>query len=142
VSDPLDAATNAGQDPDRADHFRQLKWSLQSLAAAGSGQRALFPEHVAAVGELASDFDRRASAVRAAYGGELGPVQTASLSALDGHLATMSRDGAEYDAELWTDAAVRTSPLWAEVRRLASAALDAFGWTVEAPPRSELQENA
>jgi hypothetical protein len=38
----------------------------------------------------------------------------------------MSRDGTELDADLWTDAAVRTSEQWADVRRLANAALDAF----------------
>ena len=38
----------------------------------------------------------------------------------------MSRDGAEFDAELWTDAALTGSVHWAEVRTLAAAALAAF----------------
>jgi hypothetical protein len=36
----------------------------------------------------------------------------------------MSRDGADFDADLWTDTALRTSEHWAEVRRLASAAIE------------------
>ena len=42
----------------------------------------------------------------------------------------MSRDGAEFDADLWTEAALATSEHWADVRRLALSALDAFQWVV------------
>ena len=38
----------------------------------------------------------------------------------------MARDGAEFDADIWTDEAVRTSEHWADVRTLAAAALDEF----------------
>ena len=50
----------------------------------------------------------------------------------------MARDGAEFDADIWTDEAVRTSEHWAEVRALAAAALDEFS----APRPCELASQA
>ncbi len=48
----------------------------------------------------------------------------------------MSRDAAELDADVWSEAAVRTSEAWVTLRRLAGEALQAFGWPVEeARPR-------
>jgi hypothetical protein len=108
--------------------FRQLKWSLQSLARAGSVQRPLFPEAAAGAADLAFGFDHWASVVSDAHGGELSPLQVAALAAIAAKIATMSRDGTEFDADLWTDAALRTSEHWADVRRLAQSALDAFEW--------------
>ena len=43
----------------------------------------------------------------------------------------MARDGAEFDADMWTDEAVRTSVHWAEVRELAEAVLEQFGSTAD-----------
>ncbi len=57
--------------------------------------------------------------------------QTESLADIDRKLATISREGAEFDLELWTEAALSTSEHWAGVRRLATSALEAFGWTLE-----------
>jgi hypothetical protein len=118
----------------REDHFRELRWSLQALATTDSLQPALFPEQSMSADELALDFDNSSSIVRERYAPDLSPEQAGALSAIDRKLATMSRDGAEFDAELWTDAAVKTSEPWAEIRRLALAALEAFGWPVESPP--------
>ena len=112
----------------RSWHFKQLRWSLQGLATAGSEQRALFPDLAVNADELAFDFDHWASVVRDHYEDELSASQADSLAAIGVKLATMSRDGAEFDLELWTDAAVISSEHWADVRRLAMAALDAFGW--------------
>jgi hypothetical protein len=118
----------------RSWHFKQLRWSLQALAAAGSAQRPLFPDSVVTADELALDFDHWAEVVRGNY--ELSTLQTDSLAAIDRKLATISRDGDEFDVELWTDAALRTSEHWAGVRRLAAAGLEAFGWPVEPPAES------
>ena len=115
----------------RASHFNQLRWSLQNLASAGSGQRPLFPDAARTADELALDFDHWASFIRATYDGELSPQQVDSLSAIDAQLKTMSRDGAEFDAELWTEGALKTSPQWMQVRTLAASALEAFGATDE-----------
>ncbi len=96
---------------------------IRRLAAAGSGQAALFPDENVSAAELVRDFDQRALAVRDAYDDRLSPSQIESLAALEKKLSTMSRDGAEFDADIWTDEAVRTSEHWAEVRTLAAAAL-------------------
>jgi hypothetical protein len=112
-------------------HFKRLRWSLQALAAAGARQRPLFPDGTASAGELALDFDHWGAVVREHYGTDLSEAQVESLTALDRKLATISRDGAEFDAELWTDAALTNSEHWADVRRLAASALEAFGWTPE-----------
>jgi hypothetical protein len=112
-------------------HFKRLRWSLQSLAAAGSEQPTLFPEHMMKADDLALDFDHWASFVRATYERDLSAAQADALAAIDRKLSTMSREGAEFDLDLWTDAALRTSELWADVRLLAAAALEAFGWPVD-----------
>ena len=118
----------------RAWHFKQLRWSLQSLATAGSDQPTLFPDHVARPDDLAFDYDHWASVIRSEYEAELSRAEVDALAAIDQKLATMTRDGAEFDAELWTEAALTSSEHWADVRRLATLALEAFGWSVEKAP--------
>jgi hypothetical protein len=114
-------------------HFKQLRWSLQALASAGSTQRALFPEAMHRPDELAFDFDHWLSLIRTLYADDLQPGQRDALADLERKLATMSRDGVEFDLDLWTDAAVAGSDQWADVRRLAAAALDAFEWPATQP---------
>jgi hypothetical protein len=120
-----------GKDEERSTPFRQLNASLKALATAGSEQRSLFPESAPKPTELATHFDHWLSAVREDPLSELSGPETEALGALERKLATMSRDGAEFDADLWTDAAVTDSPHWEEVRRLAGAALAAFGSSTE-----------
>jgi len=121
------------EDGQRTSDFNELRWSLQGLATAGSEQRALFPEYAAKADDLAFDFDHWASHVRGSYEEELSAPQTESLAAIEEKLATISRDGAEFDVELWTEAALRGSEHWADVRRLAASALDAFDWPIQPP---------
>jgi hypothetical protein len=111
---------------DRDGHLRQLRWSLQAIAESGSGQRTLFPESASSADALALEFDTRAEVVRMNYEADLTPAQRDALDAIERKLETMSRDGVEFDAELWTDAALAGSVHWAEVRALAAAALAAF----------------
>ena len=103
---------------------RALRRVIQRLAAAGSRQPVLFPDENVSAGELVRDFDQRASVVRELDDGQLSPAQIESLTLLEQKLSTMARDGAEFDADIWTDEAVRTSEHWADVRMLAAAALD------------------
>jgi hypothetical protein len=119
---------------DRAADFKQLRWSLQALAAAGSSQPNLFPDHARKAGELAVDFDRCASLVRAEYERELTRARVDALAAVADKLAVIARDGAEFEVDLWTDEALTSSEHWTDVRRLAAAALEAFGWGVESSP--------
>jgi hypothetical protein len=116
---------------DRASSFKRLRISLHRLATAGAEQRTLFPDSAASAGELASDYDQSATVIREDFEGELSPSQSEALAAIDRKLVLMSRDEAEFGVELWTDGAVSTSEHWAEIRRLAAAALEAFGWPLE-----------
>jgi hypothetical protein len=124
------------EDALRSRHFRELRWSLQALAMAGSDQQLLFPDYVLKADDLAFDYDHRSLVIRNTYKRDLSGLELDSLAALDRKLATMSRDGAEFDLELWTEAALRTSEHWADVRRLARSALEAFGWPVDGPPEN------
>ena len=118
-------------------HFRQLKWSVQALALRAPEQLVLFPDFVATTDELALELDHWATLVLDSYRQDLTDVQAESLKALHQKLASMSRDGAEFDAELWTEAALGSSAHWHDVRALAVAVRDAFGWSVESEPPPE-----
>jgi hypothetical protein len=127
------AAMATPEEDQRASHFRQLRWSLQSLATAGSDQPMLFPDSVVKPDALAADFDHWSSVVRGNYQHDLSTSRADSLAAIDRAFATMSKDGAEFDLELWTEAALVTSEQWAHIRRLATSALEAFDWPIENP---------
>jgi hypothetical protein len=124
----------------RAGHFRDLRWSLRSLALAGAEQPTLFADHAVNADDLATGYDRSMSVVRENYDGDLLPIQADALAAIHRKLATMSREGAEFDLELWTDAALRTSEHWADIRTLARAALEAFEWVVEDPSENSSEQ--
>jgi hypothetical protein len=119
---------------ERSWHFKQLRWSLQNLAASASDQRPLFPDGSATADALAQDYDHWATVIRETYGRELNDAQRTSLDGIGQVFARMSRDGSEFDAEVWTEAAVKTSEHWASVRRLTIDALHAFGWVAEDSP--------
>jgi hypothetical protein len=108
---------------DSEDPLRELMRVIRRLASAGSAQPDLFPDENVSAGELVREFDQHAAVVRESDEGELSSQQLESLIALEKKLSTMSRDGAEFDADIWTDEALRTSEHWAEVRALAAAAL-------------------
>jgi hypothetical protein len=124
------------QNTERVQAFKQLRLSLRALAMAGDEQRMLFADLAASAGDLASNYDQSAAVIRADYESDLSTAQSDALAAIDRKLATMSRDGDEFDADLWTDAALRSGEHWGEVRNLATAALDAFGWPMESSAQS------
>jgi hypothetical protein len=108
-----------------------LRRSLRALANAGASQPSLFPERTP--DDLAQDFDRWSSLVYETDAAGLAEPQRSSLAAIAAKLETMSRDGAELDAEMWTPSAIATSTDWSDVRQLAAAALDAFEWSDPSP---------
>jgi hypothetical protein len=116
-------------------HFRELKWALQALAIPATEQKQLFPDWVAIPEELALDLDHSESVVGANYGEELSKDQGDRLGGVVRKLNSMSRTGADFEPELWVESALSTSQHWEDVRLLAARALDAFGWSVESPPR-------
>jgi len=109
--------------------MRALRWSLQGLANAGSGQAPLFPEQAVSPGELATSFEQAAALVTHGEAGDINERQRSALEAISERFETLTRDEAEFGVELWTEAAVASSEQWAEVRRLAMDALEAFGWS-------------
>ena len=119
---------------ERAWHFKQLRWSLQGLVASASAQQSLFPERTVTADELAIDFDHWLDVMRQRYATEMDAAQTQSLDAIEHAFGRMSRDAAELDADIWSEAALRASEDWHSIRRLAAAALEAFGWPLEPPP--------
>jgi hypothetical protein len=108
------------------DPFSALVASLKALASEPSDQLALFPESVSKAGDLVARFETSMRTVRDDGTGELSRAQLDALEALRERLAIVSRDGAEFDADVWTDEAMRTSVHWRDVRALARAALDRF----------------
>ena len=117
----------------RSWRFRQLQRTLQALAMAASEQLTLFPDIVVKPDELAFDFEHWDDVIRSNHASELTREQLAALAAIARRFETMARDAAEFDAMVWTDAALGASVEWEDIRRLARAALDAFGWTRERP---------
>lgn len=120
----------------RSWHYKQFRRSLQDLATAGSEQLALFPDRAAKPDELAWAFEHWASLIRRTYETGLSETQIDALAAIEQKLKTMSRDGAEFGADLWTEAALRSSEHWVEVRALAASALEAFAWPGQAAGES------
>jgi hypothetical protein len=114
-------------DTSPAGHLNELRASLRALAMPASTVPALFPEFAVRPDDLASSFEHWASVVRGDDQRPLSPAQADCLAAVERKLSTMSRDRADFDADLWTETALGSSPHWDEVRRLALAALDALG---------------
>ena len=119
-------------------HFKQLKWSVQALKLRVPEQLVLFPDIVSSARELALEFDHWADVIWENYGEELTEPQMTALRTLEDKLRTMSHDGAEFDADLWTDAGLRGNVNWDEVRRLAAGVLDAFDWSADSAPPADL----
>ena len=111
--------------------LEQLRGCLRALAAAGSVQRALFPDAARKPEQVVFDFDRCASLVLASGAGELSASQSDALTTLHRKLKTMTRDGEEFDVDLWSQAALAESAHWEDVRRHAHSVLAAFGWSAD-----------
>ena len=116
----------------REEGLRQLVASVRALASEPSDQLALFSDSIGRADDFASRFDD-ARAVFSEYEASLSRPQLDALTALSERLATISRDGAEFDPGLWTDEAVRTSVHWRDVRALAKAAIETFDVSIAEP---------
>jgi hypothetical protein len=102
------------------------------LAADSTAQLSLYPDYVDVAEELALDFD---DWFRVVSQDQLSEEQVRALDAIDDHLTAMSRGGADFAEEVWCEEALRDHARWSELRVLAIAALVAFGWPIEVPPR-------
>lgn len=112
----------------------QFRWSLQALAMNAEVQQSLFPDFVCKADELALDYDHWSEVARSFFGAEFSGDQLAAIQAIDRHLDAMSRGGAVFDEQLWSEEALGTRPQWVELRSLAQLALSKFGWPADKPP--------
>jgi hypothetical protein len=110
--------------------FERLKHSVQLLASSAEVQLQYLPAGVCKADELALEFDQWREVALHNYDGDLTPGQRSSLNALNERLDWLTKNGPEH----WTEAAVRTSPLWNDIRQLAVQVLNIFGWSAGTPP--------
>jgi hypothetical protein len=106
--------------------IERLVHALRILAEPAGVQLARVPDFAARSGELALDFADALRLVTDCPQLYLTTLQRESLEQLDAFLEQRS-DGAR--SSFWSEDAVRTSAEWAEVRRLAAAALVELGDT-------------
>jgi hypothetical protein len=111
----------------------RLKWSVLALTQPAEIQLSLFPDFVCKADELALNFGEGLLEL-AGYQDQITAEQSSAIDALD-KLIVAKRGQAELD--FWTDDAVRSHASWEEIRVSARAVADAFGWKIQAPPRSD-----
>jgi len=110
---------------------KQLQYSIVCLAQPAEFQLSLFPDFVCKADELALNFEDGLYEL-VGHENEVTDNQRLALDGLDHLLSEMSKAG---NSEVWTDEAVRTHPMWNEVRLKAKVVADAFHWdTQELPP--------
>ncbi len=110
---------------------QQLQYALQTLALPVTAQLRLHPCDGCRVEELALAFDRWQERVRWELSGSLSREQVEVLNRLDRKLLTLS---GSRQKPAWTDAALRRSAEWRQVREVAREALAKFNWSLEIPP--------
>ena len=111
--------------------IERLVHSLQALAAPAAVQLARFPDFAVRADELALDYADAVLLAADCPQLRLERAQRRALDQLDEHLKRM---GAVAGAGPWTEDAVRTSPEWEAVRKLARDALAALGAPVDLTP--------
>ena len=124
TSDDRILAHTADAVVDPAAALTRLERCLEGLTATGTEQQPLFPDEEPAPQAVAAEFDRAYSTVQRIAADLLTPEQSDAIARVAEKLQTISRDGAEFDADLWTEGAVQTSTHWREVRILAAGALE------------------
>jgi hypothetical protein len=100
----------------------RLKHSLQLLASQADVQLRELPDCCLKSDELFLSFNNWRMALVANFQSE---TTTHQLSCLDAILQKFGPMG----HESWTDSALSNSSEWKQIRQLASAAVEAFGWS-------------
>ena len=115
--------------------LERLKHSLQLLAAPVEQQLLLLPSYICRADELALEFSHWYEVVLDNYRVEMTGEQLSSLAAIDQEFELLTRAGKEN----WTEASLRSSTEWQNLRILAARALQMFGWKIETPPSYALE---
>jgi hypothetical protein len=111
-------------------NIKRLKWSLQALVRPSKEQLSLYPDFVSIGDELVLEFDQHFKAVR--NNKELTLSELHALNELDDFLEKHS--GVNYQ-RMYLEPTGLNEPEWNEIRKLAKAALNEFGWEDEIPPK-------
>lgn len=106
----------------------QLERGVLALAQPAELQLSLFPDFVCKADELALDFEDGISEL-VGHEDEITPSQRAALDALDKLVLSMS---GERHAAFWTEEAVKSHPVWDDIRAAAKSTISAFGWEFRA----------
>lgn len=106
-----------------------MKHTLQLLACQADAQIQLLPAFVPLADELALTFDDWFPVFLGNYRSKLTSEQVSSLEAIDREL-----DALGSMEDIWTEKAVRDSPQWEGIRKLAASALQSLGWPFQTPP--------
>lgn len=110
----------------------ELIRATQALAMEWHIQRSLFPAFVIVPDELALNFEDARGGLQERV--VLSSPQRDALELLRTLLESMTESSRP---ELWTEAGLRESAEWQQVRMAARTMLEAFGSRIEAPPSYE-----
>ncbi len=111
----------------------RLEWSILALAQPAEAQLSLFPDFVHKPDELVLNFEEALDGLLGCEA-QLTEDQWAAIRALDAPILAMSGG---HHPDFWTEDALRSHPLWEEIRGLAKRTAEAFGWELRAPPASD-----
>jgi len=102
--------------------FGRLKHSLRLLASQAEIQFRELPTFCNKSDELFISYNNWRMALMGNFQSEITAQQLSCLEAIQQQFGRMGR-------ESWTDGAVNNSAEWEQIRRLSSAALEAFRWS-------------
>lgn len=103
-----------------------------ALAQPSDVQLSLFPDFVCKADELVLDFEDGLYEI-VGHEGEFTDEQRAAIQSLDDLISSMS---GKQHASFWTDEALRTHPIWDQIRERAKVTLTVMGWELRRPPPS------
>jgi hypothetical protein len=110
----------------------QLQRAVLALAQPAEVQLSLFPDFACKADELALDFEDGLYEL-VGHEDEITAPQRAAIDALDKII--LSKSG-EQNAAFWSEEAVRSHPIWEEIRTAAKVTAAAFGWELRPPSPS------
>lgn len=111
---------------------RDMRAILQAIAAPPEAQNAVFGD-ICVPHALMGRFEHVSGKILRARARKPTPEARAALGGLAERFRRVGDDPAH---ECYSEAYVRASPLWRDVREAAARALDAFGWPPGTPLRS------
>ena len=107
----------------------QLRNTLRLLASSAAEQLRVYPEFVPTASELLEEFNDFFTLVRDHARDRVSSAQWEALTAIDAAFEDMLQRDSD---RLFTEEALAIHPDWQQVRSLASGALRAFEWFLEA----------